>query len=259
VAKQTGRIAYAVVGVVVSALVAAVSRVEIERRHVSDAAEGASTSGRSELPSGACILVANHTSLADGPLLALLGRRTGRRLRLLGTAGIIEFPLLRWLFRRLGYIPVRRKSANPASALEPAAAALRNGDAIALYPEGRITRDRRFWPERGKTGAVRLALETGAPILPVASVGAERVVGRRHVVGWLLINTVRRPKVRMKIGAPIDVGRWLGLPLGAQATAEQLRAATDEVMRRLVDLVEELRGEDAPDPIGVVRPEIPTA
>ena len=65
----------------------------------------------------------------------------------------------------------RRRSTRPRRRLA-------DGEAVGIFPEGRLTRDPMMWPERAKTGAVRLALRTGAPIVPVAMVGAHRVVGR---------------------------------------------------------------------------------
>lgn len=205
------------------------------------------------LPPGGVIVVANHTSLADGLFLALAGRRLGRPLRLLGTSGIIDAPVLGRIFRALGFIAVRRSGPNPADALEPAAEALRAGEAIALYPEGRITRDARFWPERAKTGAVRLAFEVGVPILPLASVGAHRVVGRRRRIVSLLAALVRRPQVTMQLGEPFWPREFLRLPTSTTPSNDDVRRASDEMMRRLVALVAQLRHEASPDPIGVPR------
>lgn len=244
---RSGAVLYAVLAALVGAVTAAVCSVEVDRRRP------AKVEGPRALPAGGVIVVANHTSLIDGVLLALVGRRLGRPLRMLGTAGIIDAPLLRIVFRRLGFIPVRRHGKDAAAALEPAAEALRAGEAIALYPEGRITRQPHFWPERSKTGAVRLALQSGAPIVPVASVGAERVVGRRHRLVGLLLNIVRRPTVRMLVGEPIEVRTLIGLAPEAEATPEQVKQAADRVMAELVSLVETLRCEAAPDPLGVPR------
>ncbi len=244
----SGAALYAVLGVVVSALTTVFCRIEIAQQR-------GRRSAVAQLPAGPLIVVANHTSLADGVLLAIAGRRLGRPFRLLGTAGVVDAPLLRIVFRRLGFIPVRRRSNDPAAALRPAAAALAAGEVVALYPEGRITRDRHFWPERSKTGAVRLALMTGAPILPVASVGAERVIARHRPVLRAVVNLVIRPTVRMRVGEPIDVRGLLGgdaRPL-EELPPETVRQAADAVMARLVAMVEELRGERAPDPIGVAR------
>ncbi len=244
-----GSLLYAIVGAAVSSLAASFARLEIARTHERTATLRA-------LPPGGLIVVANHTSLADGVFLALAGRKLGRPLRLLGTAGIIEAPILGRLLRALGYIAVHRKGPNPAAALAPAAAALRAGEAIALYPEGRITRNERFWPERAKTGAVRLALEVGVPIIPLASVGAHDVVGRAHKLRGLLRSLLKRPAVTMRLGAPFDARAFLGLPaVGTvgELTPDDVRRATDEMMRHLVALVSDLRDDTAPDPIGVLR------
>ncbi len=240
---------YAVAAAVVGAIATSVSSWEIEKHRAS------SPRGEARLPSGGLIVIANHTSLADGVFLALVGVRLGRPLRLLGTAGIIEAPVLGRLFRRLGFIAVHRHSTNPASALEPAAAALRAGDAIALYPEGRITRNSKHWPERAKTGAVRLALLTDVPIVPVASVGADRVMSKKRsaILFRLFVNVVKRPPVRIQVGEPIDVRRLLGLAPSQVATPDEVRLAADLVMAVLVRMVEDLRGEKAPDPLGVER------
>ncbi len=240
---------YAVAVAIVGAVASSVSSWEIEKRRTSN------SRGEERLPPGGLIVVANHTSLADGVFLALVGVRLGRPLRLLGTAGIIEAPLIGRLFKKLGFIAVHRNSKNPASALEPAAAALRAGDAIALYPEGRITRHAKHWPERAKTGAVRLALITGAPVVPVASVGAEKVMGRSRgaMLRSLFVNLVKRPPVRINVGDPIDVRQLIGLGPNQEPTTEEVRLAADRVMAVLVAMVEELRGETAPDPLGVER------
>jgi 1-acyl-sn-glycerol-3-phosphate acyltransferase len=241
-----GSLLYAVLGMAVSGLMATFARLEVARN-----AERTTT--LRGLPPGGLIVVANHTSMADGVFLALAGRQLGRPLRLLGTAGIIEAPLVGRVLRALGYIAVHRKGPNPAEALGPAADALRAGEAIALYPEGRITRNTKMWPERAKTGAVRLALDVGVPIVPLASVGAHRVVGKRGRLRGLLRAALRRPEVQMRLGEAFWPRTFLGLSPGSVPSNDQVRAATDEMMRRLVAMVADLRGESPPDPIGVPR------
>ena len=168
---RSGAVLYAVLAAVVGTITAAVSRLQVEQQR-----------GRREaarrLPDGPIIVISNHTSYADGVLLALAARRMGRSLRMLATAGIFRAPVIGRLARRLGFIAVKRDAADASASLDEAAAALAAGEAVGLYPEGRLTRDPMMWPERAKTGAVRLALRTGAPIVPVAMVGAHEVVGR---------------------------------------------------------------------------------
>jgi hypothetical protein len=112
-----------------------------------------------------------------------------------------------------------------------------------------------MWPERAKTGAVRLALRTGAPIVPVAMLGAHEVVGRRAIVRNLVRNVIRRPKVTTRVGTPIDVRELMRIGPATEPTNDEIRVASDLVMGRLVDLVEELRGEEAPHPQGAPRAE----
>jgi 1-acyl-sn-glycerol-3-phosphate acyltransferase len=225
---KSGALLYAVLASVVASAIAVVSRLQLERqrgrRRVVDA-----------LPEGAIIVIANHTSYADGFLLALVCRRMGRTLRLLATSRVFRVPVIGSLARRIGFIPVERRSALAADALTPALEALAVGEAIGLFPEGRTTRHPQQWPERARTGVVRLALRSGAPVVPVAMVGAHRVMGRRRIVSRMMLNVVLRPKVSVDVGEPIDVGALITMDELNDAVA--LRTATDAVMAVLVELV----------------------
>lgn len=241
-----GAILYAVLAAVLGTVVALVSRVQVARER------GRRRAAR-RLPDGPIIVITNHTSYADGILLALASRRMGRSLRLLATSGVFSAPVLGSVVRRLGFIKVKRGAADAAASLDEAAAALAAGEAVGIFPEGRLTRDPMMWPERAKTGAVRLALRTGAPIVPLAMVGSHRVLRRRGVVPALVLNLIRRPKVDIEIGEPIDVRALMHIDPTTEPTAQEIRLAADEVMGRLVALVAELRDERPPDPHGVPR------
>lgn len=238
---------YGLLASLLSAVVTSVSRLELTRRSVPDQA----------LPQGPVIVVANHTSFADGILLALVGRRLGRSLRLMATGGVFRHRVAGPLLRRLGFIPVLRGTSSAADSLDVAAKALEAGEAVGLFPEGRISRDPAQWPERGKTGAVRLALRTGAPIVPVALVGAHQVVGKSHILIRLLRNTLMRPVVRVAVGDAIDVRRLAGVCAAEELDEERIRQLTDQVMAELVARVAELRGEPAPYPLGVPESALP--
>ncbi len=241
---RTGAILYGVLAALVGTGVALFSRLQVaEQRGRKRAAE--------QLPAGAVIVISNHTSYADGVLLALACRRLGRELRLLATGGVFDAPLIGRLARRLGFIRVNRGHSSAADSLEEAAGALAAGEAVGLYPEGRLTRDPMMWPERAKTGTVRLALRTGAPIVPVAMLGAHEVIGRTRLIRTLVVNVVRRPKVTTRVGRAIDIRALMNIGPTTEATNDEIRLAADHVMGRLVDLVEELRGEVAPHPHGV--------
>lgn len=231
-----GGLVYAVAAGVLGGVVAVISRLRVAKHR------GRRRAARA-LPAGPIIIVSNHASYADGVMLALVCRRMGRSVRLLATAGVFRAPVVGWLARRVGFIPVQRGADNAADALEPAAEALAAGEAIGIFPEGRTTRDPNHWPERAKTGAVRLALRTGAPIVPVAMVGTHRVVRRDHPFRSILVNVVLRPKVLTEVGEPIDLVALAG---SSDPTHDEVRALSDLVMGRIVDLVAELREEVAP-------------
>jgi 1-acyl-sn-glycerol-3-phosphate acyltransferase len=241
-----GRIIYALLAAVFGIGTAAVSRLVVERRHTQHELV-------EDLPLGGIIVISNHTSYADAVFLALAGRSLGRSLRLLGTAGIVDAPILKTLLGRIGFISVKRGHADAADALQPAADALRAGEAVALYPEGRLTRDPNGWPEKAKTGAVRLAFMTNAPIVPIASIGATDVLDRKARLIGIVRSVWRRPEVRMKVGAPIEVRALAGLAHDVEPTTEQVRATSDQVMAALIALLGELRGDVAPHPTGVER------
>lgn len=240
-----GAILYAVLAAVGSAAVASVARTESTRRAIRRGVT-------QPLPDGPLIVISNHTSYADGILLALACRERGRAVRLLATGGVFRTPLLGSVVRTLGFIPVARGTTSAAASLDAAAEALAAGEAVGLFPEGRITRDAAKWPERAKTGAVRLALRTGAPIIPLAMDGAHEVIGDRAHLVRTLRNLVLPPEVRTLVGPVVSV-EALVAARGGVADEATIRAVADDVMTVLIDLVEELRGQVADHQAGVPR------
>lgn len=115
---------------------------------------------------GPAILIANHTSILDGILIHAVTRRP---LRIFVAAEWVDWLPLRPLFSSMGVIRVERDRRNP-EALESAVEALERGDVVALFPEGGIQSTGRL--AHFKNGAARLALRTGAPIVPCAIVGS---------------------------------------------------------------------------------------
>lgn len=157
--------------------------------------------------------------------------RAGRRPRFLAKAELFENPFLRMALGGAGQIPVRRGTGERAP-LDAATRALETGEVVFVYPEGTsATEDPGHAPGRGKTGAVRLALATGAPIVPVATWGGQYV--------WQ-----RSGKRRIEFGRPIwlRAGEPMVLPPDA-SDASSVRRLTDEVMAELTRLVEGLRDE----------------
>ena len=238
----TGGLIYGVAAVIVGGMASTLTRLTIARRRGRRTAVA-------RLPAGAVIVISNHASHADGLLLALTCRRMGRSIRMLATSGVFGAPVIGTLAKRIGFIPVERGKASAADALDVAAEALRAGEAVGIFPEGRTTRDPNHWPERSKTGAVRLALETGVPIVPIAMVGTHRVMPRKRPLPTLIKNLILRPDVLVEVGVPIDVKKLIG---SDEPTPIRIRELADQVMGELVVLVAELRGEAPPELLGGV-------
>lgn len=243
--SRTGKAIYALGAIVVGGLSTTLTRMEVARYRGRRAAA-------QQLPDGPIIVISNHASYSDGLLLALVCRRMGRSLRLLAKDGVFRMPVIGWLAKQVGYIPVERGTSRASDSLEAAIEALQAGEAVGIFPEGRTTRDPEQWPERSKTGAVRMALRTGAPIVPIAMTGTHLFLGRGKVASSFFKSLVLPPEVETLVGEPIDVRLLLD---GRDPTPDVVRSLADQVMEHLIDLVEELRGETAPDPIGVPRSE----
>ncbi len=126
---------------------------------------------------GGVILAANHISYVDPVFLAeYVVHGTGRAARFLAKSTLFEGGgLVARVMRGAGQIPVHRDSGDAAVALRHAVAALDAGECVVVYPEGTVTRDPGKWPMRARTGVARLALLTGAPVVPVAQWGAQEI------------------------------------------------------------------------------------
>lgn len=180
---------------------------------------------------GPLIVVGNHLSYLDPFAHAYFVVKAGRRPRFLAKRELFESRLIGAALRGAGQIPVARGTGDQAP-LEEARRALDDGEVVVIYPEGTTTTtDPEFSPGRGKTGAVRLSLLTGVPILPVATWGGQyvwRKAGRQSLA-------FGRP-IWLRAGEPFD-------PAAAAAGAadDSPRVLTDALMAELAALVTDLR------------------
>ncbi|MFC7547587.1 lysophospholipid acyltransferase family protein [Plantactinospora sp. GCM10030261] len=196
-------------------------------------------SGREHIPrTGGVIIVPNHISHADPLISAHYIYDAGRWPQYLGKASVFTVPVVGWLLHKVRQIPVERGTMNAARSLDRLVAAVRSGGAVIIYPEGTTTKEPDLWPMRGKTGAARLALATGAPVIPMAMWGPEQIFDPRTKKVDL------RPGLRMRVtaGPPVDLSRWAG----ANPTKATLDEMTEEIMLRIRDLVAEVRGGTPP-------------
>ncbi|MDV8007602.1 lysophospholipid acyltransferase family protein [Rhodococcus sp. IEGM 1318] len=182
--------------------------------------------GQHHIPKkGPVILAGNHRAVVDSFFLVLMVRRritfVAKSEYFTGTG--VKGAMQRWFFGGAGQVPIDRSGADASrAALDTATGILDKGGVWGIYPEGTRSPDGCLY--KGKTGAIRVALETGAPVIPVVVHGGDAVnpPGTRM---W------RFSKVRITVGEPIDFSRYRELR-GYQAV---VRAATDELMAVLCE------------------------
>ncbi|MGC2940791.1 lysophospholipid acyltransferase family protein [Brevibacterium sp. FAM 24638] len=123
------------------------------------------------------IVAAYHANHLDPILVGLALKRNGRMPHFLAKSTLFS-GALGTILKTIGQIPVLRSSAQAGDSLEYAKDALAHGQTVVIYPEGTLTKDPELWPQHFKTGTARLALETGAPIIPVAHWGLNTIYPR---------------------------------------------------------------------------------
>ncbi|MEU8298181.1 lysophospholipid acyltransferase family protein [Micromonospora sp. NPDC048909] len=187
---------------------------------------------------GGMIIVANHLSHADPLVSAHFIFDSGRWPQYLGKASVFRVPVVGWILHRCRQIPVERGTVDAARSLDALITAVKEGGAVVIYPEGTTTREPELWPMKGKTGAARLALATGAPVVPVAMWGPERIFDPRTARLSL------RPRIPVTVvaGPPVDLSRWAG----ASPNRVTLEEMTDAIMLQLRDMLAEIRGGTPP-------------
>lgn len=198
--------------------------------------------GVEKLPkSGPYILAPNHATNIDALAVAyFIVFKTKRAPHFLTKEKLFRIPLVGPILLAAGQIPVFRTGGQRNDdSLKVAHAYLQAGHSVCVFPEGTLTRDPDSWPMRGKTGAVRLALDSGVPVYPVGQWGSEKVMAR--------YSSKLRPgfwkKVSFLVGDEIDLSRFRK----PNPQPSEVLEATEVVMAAITKLVEQLRGEKAPD------------
>jgi 1-acyl-sn-glycerol-3-phosphate acyltransferase len=159
------------------------------------------------VPPGPVIVAANHESLLDPPLLALTARQP---LHFLAKVELWRYRPGAWLMDALGGIPIRRDRRDLLS-VGRAEELLHAGESVALFPQGTVQGG--AWTR----GAARLALATGAPLVPVRIVGTRRAFSRGRI---------SFPRIRLLVGEPIPVER-------AKPTVAEAKRLTDLLQARV--------------------------
>lgn len=191
---------------------------------------------------GGVLVVSNHTSNFDTITLGDALIAAGRWPRFLGKSEIWKVPVLGWFAVQCRQIPVERHTARAKDSLRHAAAALEQGDCVAMFPEGTITHDPNGWPMVARAGAARLALTTGAPVIPVAQEGCQEVLGGRHLRVRKLLALRRRP-ISLAVGEPVELADLLS----DAPSDDDVREANRRITEALTRAYAEVRGEDVPE------------
>ena len=186
---------------------------------------------------GPVIIAANHISYFDPLCLGSCVDAAGRQVRFLAKSELFKGRLLGWVLRGAGQIPVYRETRDAARSLAEAVAAMREGAAVVIYPEGTTTRNPDFSPMEPKSGVARLAALTGAPVVPVGIWGAHLLFARGTIGPFR-----RGARVVLRTGPPLHLGLTPDAPLA------EINAARDRVMEAIVKLVDEAREGWSPPP-----------
>ncbi len=176
-------------------------------------------------PSGAYIIAANHVSYLDPMILfSIFVRKTHRKIFFL-TKDDVTRPLGARLSNYLGMIPVELHG-DKSKALDPAIQKLQEGNVIGIFPEGRRNTEKEL--QKGKTGAVRLALASGVPIIPTGFFGPPGWTKRETAKNYML----RGNEVAVKFGPPCDFSQHRN----ETVTHDLLTTLTRELMLKISDL-----------------------
>jgi 1-acyl-sn-glycerol-3-phosphate acyltransferase len=195
--------------------------------------------GTENIPrSGPVIFAPNHMSYVDWGTDALFFQANGRYPTFMIKASAFKVKFIGPVLHKAGQLPVHRGRTDAGLVLKQAEESLKNGEAVIVYPEGTATRDPDLWPMVAKTGVARLALKTGAPVIPVAHWGTHDILP----YGSTKPKFFPRKTVRTVAGRPVDLSKWSG----SRLTATTLREATTAIMADVTALVAQLRAEEPP-------------
>lgn len=197
-------------------------------------------SGGEHIPrTGGALLALNHVSFADPIFDVAFTISHGRMPRFLAKSELWDVPVVRSVLGKGGHIPVYRSSARAGDAYREAIAAVQRGEIVAFYPEATYTADPDGWPMKAKNGIGRIALVTGAPVIPVANWGTQDVLPPGANRPRLFFP---RRRVTIVAGPPVDLTPWLGGP----RTRTALDGVTGAIMADVTALLAGIRGEQPP-------------
>lgn len=185
--------------------------------------KGPYVTGRENVPkTGGAILVSNHLNNADP---CIIPGALDRRIITMAKKEMFKWPVISLIFRFIGAFPVDRQGAD-LGALREAQSVIHDGILLVMFPEGTRSKDARL--HEGFAGTALIAYRTGAPIVPVAITGTEKIPWP-----WLFVRPFMGPRVTITFGKPFYP------PKAERITSEQAKAATEVIMREIAALLPE--------------------
>lgn len=173
--------------------------------------------GLENIPPGTCVFAANHTSNADGPVIV---GAIPRRIAILAKKSLFKIPVVGTAFRQARFTPVDRGSPERAKAsIELAAGYVKQGTSFLIFPEGTRSKDGRLQPF--KSGALLLAIRAGVPVVPVACIGAHRIIPKNSL-------SIRPGEATVRFCPPINAAAYRAADRAK--LAERVRAAIADAL-----------------------------
>ena len=187
--------------------------------------------GQENIPrDGAAILAFNHIAYLDPFAAAYVVDTVGRRSRFLAKSELFEDKRIAWILKGAAQIEVKRGTRDAPMALDHAVEALERGEVIVVFPEGTITTDPELHPMEAKTGAARLALAAGAPLIPCGLWGTANIWPKGYAKHWW----PPRQDILARVGTPMNVS-------GDPNSTTAWREVSERLMQEIGVLVASLR------------------
>ncbi|MCI9889731.1 1-acyl-sn-glycerol-3-phosphate acyltransferase [Micrococcales bacterium 31B] len=187
---------------------------------------------------GGVVMCGNHVSAVDPVTYAWTLYDLGVPFKFLAKDSMFKWPLVGAMMRGLEQIPVARGTKDAARSLVAAVDIVKSGNPVMVFPEGTLTKQPDLWPMRGHTGAAKIALTSGAPVVPMAQWGQQEIMRD----GGRVPKLFPRKHVVVTFGEPVDLDDLRDKPL----SREVLKEATERIMWAITDLVQGLRGGTPP-------------
>ena len=201
-----------------------------------------SIEGLDNLPrSGPAIVAFNHISYLDPFVAAYVLDAARRRPRFLAKSELFQDKRIAWILKGTRQIEVRRGTRDAPIALDQALESLERGEAIVVVPEGTVTTDPELRPMAGRSGAARLAVTSGAPVVPAALWGTQNIWPKGYAKHWW----PPKQDVLVRIGDPMTLSTH-DSPAGWQQATRAIMEAICLLLAGLVPAVPDRRRPKKP-------------